>query len=206
MRFYDISVALSEDLPGFPGDPPVLLQPAGQAFALTELSLGSHSGTHMDLPGHLGLPGETAATLPPERLIGPCRVWDLSPWPGPIDAGLLSRCPLPEEGRVLLRTGNSRLWRRSGFCSEYRSLTADGAEWLVAQGLQLLGMDYLSVEKADGDGSVHRLLLEAGIVVLEGLDLDRVPEGRYELICLPLKLAVADGAPCRAVLRCLEIP
>jgi arylformamidase len=103
----------------------------------------------------------------------------------------------------LLRTGNSRLWKEKTFCADYQALTSDGAAWLISRGVRLIGIDYLSIEAASGDGTVHRLLLEAGLVILEGLDLSRVSAGNYELICLPLKLASHDGAPCRAVLRSL---
>ncbi len=203
MDLYDISVSLTEALPTYPGDPPLILTPSAKPFVVTSLSFGSHSGTHIDLPGHLGLAGPTVAELPLERLIGPCHVWDLSGHRGPIDAALLARQPAPSVQRLLLRTGNSRLWQEQEFCADYQALTADGAAWLIAQGIKLVGIDYLSIEAATGDGHVHRLLLEGGLMVLEGLDLSRVPASSYELICLPLKLASRDGAPCRAVLRCL---
>jgi arylformamidase len=201
MPLYDISVSLSEFLPTFPDDPPLVLVQKSGPFAVTSLSLGSHSGTHLDLPGHLGLAGPSAAELPFEQLVGPCQVWDLSKHRGPIDAKLLARQPAPSEPKILLRTGNSRLWQEPNFCADYQALTAEGAAWLIEQGIELVGIDYLSIEAATGDGTVHRLLLEAGLLILEGLDLSRVPAGCYELICLPLKLASRDGAPCRAVLR-----
>lgn len=201
MQLYDISVSLSESLPIFPEDPPLALVQRAGSFAVTSLSLGSHSGTHLDLPGHLGLAGPSVAELPLEQLIGPCQVWDLSQHQGPIDAKLLARQPAPFAQKILLRTGNSRLWQEPIFCADYQALTADGAAWLIEQGIKLVGIDYLSIEAATGDGTVHRLLLEARLMILEGLDLSRVPAGGYELICLPLKLASLDGAPCRAVLR-----
>lgn len=201
MKLYDISVPMSPRLPVFPGDPPLTVTRCPGEFAVSALTLGSHSGTHLDLPGHLGLRGLSIIDLPLERLIGPCQVWDLSEAAGPIDAALLSRQPAPDEGQVLLRTGNSRLWSEQSFRADYQALTVDGAAWLVERGLALVGIDYLSIEAADGDGTVHRRLLQGGVMVLEGLDLSAVPAGRYELICLPLKLACDDGAPCRALLR-----
>jgi arylformamidase len=203
MHFYDISVSLSEALPSFPGDPPLTLAQSAGSFAVTSLSLGSHSGTHLDLPGHLGLAGSSVADLPLEQLIGPCQVWDLSEHQGPIDEALLARQPAPAGPKVLLRTRNSHLWQEKEYCADYQALTVDGAAWLIAQGIKLIGIDYLSIEAATGDGTVHRLLLEGGLLVLEGLNLSRVSAGNYELICLPLKLASHDGAPCRAVLRSL---
>ncbi|MEZ4485706.1 MAG: cyclase family protein [Syntrophotaleaceae bacterium] len=164
------------------------------------LSLGSHSGTHVDPPGHLGLAGPSVAELP-RGLDRPASGMDPSEHMGPIDAALLSRQPIPTEQKLMLRTGNSRLWQEPNFCADYQALTPDGAAWLISQGIKLVGIDYLSIEAATGDGTVHRLLLEAGLMVLEGLDLSQVSAGDYELICLPLKLASHDGAPCRAVLR-----
>lgn len=203
MRLYDISVPLNEFLPVFPEDPPLALAQSTGPFSITSLSLGSHSGTHLDLPGHLGLAGPSVAELPLGQLIGPCQVWDMSEHHGPIDAASLVRQPSLAEQKILLRTANSSLWRESNFCAEYQALTADGAAWLIAQGIKLVGIDYLSIEAATGDGTVHRLLLDAGILILEGLDLSQVCAGTYELICLPLKLSSHDGAPCRAVLRSL---
>lgn len=203
MKLYDISVSLSESLPVFPGDPPLTLNPHGGSYAVTALCLGSHSGTHLDLPGHLGLSGPSVAEISLHQLIGPCQVWDLGDHQGPIDAQKLARQPYPKEGRLLLRTGNSRLWRAQTFCPHYQALTEDAAAWLVEHKIALIGIDYLSVEEAPGDGAVHRRLLQAGTLILEGLDLSQVPSGRYELICLPLKILGEDGGPCRAVLRCL---
>ncbi|APG28187.1 hypothetical protein A7E78_10215 [Syntrophotalea acetylenivorans] len=203
MKIIDISVPLNETLPVFPGDPPLVLAQQGGAFAVSSLSLASHSGTHLDLPGHLGLDGPSVVDLPLEQMIGPCQVWDLSEHRGPIDEALLARRPEPVGPKVLLRTGNSRLWQEKTFCADYQALTADGAAWLISRGVRLIGIDYLSIEAPSGDGTVHRLLLEAGLIILEGLDLRGVSAGSYELICLPLKLASCDGAPCRAVLRSL---
>ncbi len=107
-----------------------------------------------------------------------CQVWDLSETSGSIDATLLSRQPAPDQGRVLLRTVNFHPWGEPSFRSDHQALTVDGA------------------------GTVHRRLLQGGAMVLEGLDLNGVPAGRYELICLPLKLSCDDGTPCRALLRC----
>ncbi len=203
MKIYDISVSLSEDLPIFPGDPSVRLRPRTGEFRVSELNCGSHSGTHLDLPGHIGLAGPKVAALPLESLIGPCLVWDFSDQQGPIDRQLLARQPLSDASRVLLRTGNSRLWQKKSFHPRYQALTEDAAAWLVEHKIALIGIDYLSVEEVAGAGAVHRLLLQAGTLILEGLDLSQVPSGRYELICLPLKILGEDGGPCRAVLRSL---
>jgi arylformamidase len=207
MPLYDISVTLSPALPRFPGDPPVRFRPhAGEPFRLTRLAFGSHAGTHLDASAHLLPQGAPAGELPLERLLGPCLVLDLSGHAGDIDAAALRRLPLHGHRRLLLHTRNSALWRRRRYSRRHVGLTPDAAAWLVERGVKLVGIDYLSVEPAGGDGSVHRLLLEGGVVVLEGLDLSAVEHGEYELLCLPLKLSVADGAPCRAVLRRPDTP
>jgi len=206
MILYDISVPLSPSLPRYPGDPPVRLAPLpapgeGEAFRLTRLSFGSHAGTHIDAPSHLLADGATVDAIPLSLLIGPCLVVDLRGHGNAIDDGLLRRLPLGGQQRLLFHTDNSALWDRPGFTEEFAALTPEGAAYLVELGVQLVGIDYLSVEPFPGKGKVHRLLLEAGVVILEGLNLAGVERGEYELICLPLKVGSGDGAPCRAVLR-----
>ncbi len=201
MTLFDISVPLSPSAPSFPGDPKVILEALPGDFVVTRLEFGSHCGTHLDLPGHLDIEGPPGDRVPLAELIGPCLVYDLSGHLGPVDGRALAGLPDGGPERLLLKTGNSRLWRQGQFVDHYQALTPDGAACLVERGVRLLGMDYLSVECSKGTGEVHRLLLEAGMLVLEGLDLTAVLAGVYELICLPLKLAVADGVPCRAVLR-----
>ncbi len=203
MTLYDISRPLSCTLPVFPGDPEVQLAPITEAapFHLTRLSLGSHSGTHIDAPAHLLENGPGVDHIPLDTLIGPCRVVDLSKDRGPISAAELEACELAGVSRLLLRTRNSQLWKNRAFCENYIGLTADAAALLVALNIKLVGIDYLSIEPFKGDGTVHRTLLEAGTVILEGLDLGSILPGDYELICLPLKIEGGDGAPCRTVLR-----
>lgn len=211
MNLYDISVPLSPRTPSFPGDPAVevAIQPiaAGAApFRVTRLCCSSHAGTHIDAPAHLLPGGTTVDRLPLDLLLGDCLVLDLSGHTGDIGEAALRKLPLRGHRRLLLRTSNSALWQQPPFVAEHVGLTPDGAAWLVGVGVQLVGIDYLSVEPATSAGAVHRLLLEAGVVILEGLDLSGVERGEYELICLPLKLAGGDGAPCRAVLRRRETP
>jgi arylformamidase len=201
---FDISVPLRTGAAGFPGDPPAELVAASSPesfFDLTRLTCCSHAGTHLDGAGHAGLWGPRLDQLSLDRLIGSVLVADCRQVEGHIDADHLRRLPLQGCRRLLLKTRNSRLWRQPGFHSDYQALTLDGAHYLCDAGIELIGIDYLSIEAFDGDGEVHYRLLRDGVAVLEGLDLSAVAPGCYELICLPLKLACADGAPCRAVLR-----
>jgi arylformamidase len=206
MVLYDISVAISPSLPRYPGDPPVRLSPLptpadGEPFCVTRLSFGSHTGTHIDAPAHLLVDGMTVDEIPLPRLIGQCLVVDLTAHDGEIGADLLKKLPLKGATRLLIHTRNSDLWDHPGFVEEFAALTPAAATWLVELGVQLVGIDYLSVEHNRTQGEVHRILLEAGVVILEGLNLAGVGRGEYELICLPLKITGGDGAPCRAVLR-----
>jgi len=209
MVLYDISVSISPSLPCTPGDPPVRLSmlpaPAeGEPFRITRLSFGSHTGTHVDAPAHLLADGMTVDEIPLAVLIGHCLVVDLTAHDGEIDVGLLRKLPLKGERRLLFHTRNSSLWGQPGFVGEFTALTPAAATFLVELGVQLVGIDYLSVEHHRSQGEVHRILLEAGVVILEGLNLAGVERGGYELICLPLKIRGADGAPCRAVLRGID--
>jgi arylformamidase len=205
MKLYDISVPLFNGLPAYPGDPRVSVEPVlgikdGDGANVSRITMAGHSGTHIDAPSHMLEDGDTLDSIPLSILMGKAYVADLR---GVTEIGAreLGRISLRGVERLLLKTDNSGLWERSAFCAEYVSLNEDGAEHLVRQGIGLVGIDYLSIEKFDGDGSVHRRLMHNGIVILEGLDLSRVEEGHYELFCLPLRIAGADGAPARAVLR-----
>jgi len=204
MPLIDISVLISENLPAFPGDPAVHLERIGEAanpFHLTRLSLGSHCGTHIDAPAHLIREGATVDAIPLEWLVGSCRVVDMRGARNTLSAGILKPLPLAGVRRLLLRTDNSALWQQPGFSENYVGLAPDAANYLVELGIRLIGIDYLSIEPPGDRSEVHNILLGAGVVILEGLDLSAAAAGDYELLCLPLKLSGIDGAPCRAVLR-----
>jgi len=206
MMVIDISVAISSALLTYPGDPKVEFSclPAtgeGDSFRTSRLCFGTHTGTHIDAPLHLLPDGMPVDHISLDLLIGSCLVVDLADHDGEIDVGLLKKLPLKGETRLLFRTRNSGLWDLSQFVEEFTGLTPAAANWLVDSGVRLVGIDYLSVERSQSQGEVHRTFLEAGVVILEGLNLAGVNRGKYELVCLPLKLSGADGAPCRAVLR-----
>ncbi len=205
MKIYDISVSLNNDLPVYPGDPPLLIEPAlriekGDGSNVSRLSLPSHCGTHIDAPRHLDDHGLAVDHLSLQILAGRALVAELAGTKR-IGRKELERLPVKGEERLLLKTGNSLLWSRPGFVKDYASLTEEGADYLAGIGVRLVGIDYLSIEAFNGNGAVHRKLLEHGVIILEGLNLDGVKEGVYELICLPLKLSGGDGAPARAILR-----
>ena len=189
----DISLPIGADTPVWPGDPPVVVEPvtrveAGDIAGVSRLSLGTHTGTHVDPPAHF-LPGATTVdALPLDVLVGPAVVAGVPA--GPIDRASLESLGLADGStRVLLKTGAAD-----------GTLTTDGARCLVERAVRLVGIDTLSIEAATDDYPVHRILLGAGVVIVEGLDLAAAPPGPYELVCLPLRIVGGDGAPARAVL------
>ena len=189
----DISRPIGPDTPVWPGDPPVSVEPVarvrdGDPADVSRLALGTHTGTHVDPPAHF-LPGTpTVDALPLDVLIGPAVVAQFSP--GPIDGTALESTALPDRPvRLLLKTGG-----------DAGVVTPDGARWLVERGVRLVGADTLSIEPDTDDYPVHRTLLGAGVVIVEGLDLAGVRPGSYQLVCLPLRIVDGDGAPARAVL------
>jgi arylformamidase len=172
--------------------------PRGDVANVSKLELGVHTGTHVDAPFHFFEGGDGAESLPLEPLVGRAWVADGGAIHGPIDAAALETCGIPADAeRVLLKTPNGRLWERDDFTRDFFRLDGSGAEWVVHRGIRLIGIDYLSI----GDQDAHRVLLGAGVVAVEGLDLRHVEPGWYELLCLPLNVVGSDGAPARALLR-----
>lgn len=207
MRIYDISVPIDNEIPVWPGDPPVDLRRVsaiaeGSNANVSTLAAGVHVGTHVDAPLHF-LDGRGAVeAMPLAAMIGPAFVADLRK-AMVIDSTALSKAGIPPRTRrVLFRTRNSAFWkdRSQGFRKDFVAVDASGAEWLVRRKIALVGVDYLSVAPFGNSRPTHEILLGAGMVILEGVDLSGVPAGRYELVCLPIKLVGSDGAPARAVL------
>ena len=209
LRIYDVSVPISDLLPVWPGDPRIEIEPFsrisdGQSANVTRLSMSSHTGTHVDAPYHFVEGGTTVDRLSLDLLMGPAFVAEMDGLEGnKIEVYDLASLRLPRSTtRLLLKTSNSSLWegRLGEFERSYVHLTPQAAEWLVNRGIRLIGVDYLSVEAFDvSDHRVHRTLLEAGTVIIEGLNLSQVPPGPCRLICLPLKIAGGDGAPARVL-------
>ncbi|HUM91088.1 MAG TPA: cyclase family protein [Candidatus Competibacter sp.] len=206
--YLDISLTISPNLPHWPGSPLTEItrrRDMGQGDAVNDsvLRCGVHTGTHVDAPLHFLADGADVTQLALDALIGPVVVVAL-PDVGAVTANDLESLNLPTgTSRLLLRTRNSEGWRRGerDFRTDFVALTVDAARWIAARGLRLIGVDYLSVQIFRGDPQTHIALLQAGIVIVEGLNLAEVAPGSYELICLPLKLAGAEGAPARAVLK-----
>jgi arylformamidase len=208
MTIYDISLSLSPSLPFWPGDPGLKLEQfesmdRGALYNATQMISSVHVGTHVDAPRHFINNGRTVEQLPLEVLTGPCYVVQLPDGIDAITAEVLDRTEVTSEmKRVLFGTSNSHLWARgeSKFQTDFVAITEDGAEWLVERGVQLVGVDYLSVAPYEEPIPTHVTLLQAGVVVVEGLNLANIMRGFYDLYCLPLKIVGSDGAPARAIL------
>ncbi|MFA5330919.1 MAG: cyclase family protein [Methanoregula sp.] len=197
MKIIDITRTLSEKTVSYPGDtPPQFSQRDAGIYLISDLHMNSHSGTHIDAPVHYLKTGNTIDTVPLDRLVGPCRVIDLTGTGSEITARDLEG-KLGGSKRILLKT---RFSGETRFREDYPHLTLDAARLLCAKGILCVGIDSFSIEAFVCDGSVHRELMGNGIIIIELLDLSMVNGGEYGLVALPLKLDGLDGAPARAVL------
>jgi arylformamidase len=206
-RIHDISIDIIAGGVVYPGNPPIAIElqqalARGDGANVSTLSFGSHTATHVDAAKHFFDDGQPVDQLPLERLVGPCTVIEFADSVMAIGRAELSMHDLTGVRRVLFKTRNSRsLQKRREFVQDYTHVAPDGAERLVELGVELVGVDYLSVEQfKSGHHRTHRTLLGARVVIIEGLALADVAPGRYELVCLPLKLRGLDGAPARAIL------
>jgi arylformamidase len=212
MPIYDVTVPVSNELPTWPGDPGIQIDEvrilSKDGANVSGLCFSAHTGTHVDAPAHFIEGAAKVESLPLDALIGEAEVIEV-----PVDrlaideAFVTARCS-PGMTRFLFKTRNSAFWNEPNpeFHNDFTYLDLEAAKKLVQQGLKLVGIDYLSIEKFGQEKhETHVALLSHGVVILEGLNLSEVPAGRYELICLPLRLrtSLGDGAPARAVLRTL---
>jgi len=209
-RWIDISIPIQEGMVNWPGDEPVRVETThslenGDSNNLSSISMSSHTGTHMDAPLHFIHGDKGIDELPLDIVIGRARIIEILDTES-VKPGELSRHKIHGGERVLLKTYNSyHNWSIKEFNENFVHITVKAARYLAACGIKLLGVDYLSVGGYKGNGDeVHKTLLEAGIWIIEGLNLSHVEPGKYDLICLPLKIVGADGAPARAILRSLK--
>jgi arylformamidase len=205
-RIYDISVPIRSGGIVYPGNPEIdiTLQQAvakGAGANVSAIRFGSHTGTHADASRHFFDDGQPVDQIPLDRLIGPALLVSFPDNVRAIGAAELKAHDLRGRTRILLRTRNSALLSLKQFVPDYTYLAPDGAEYLVDKGVELVGIDYLSIEQFhSGHHRTHRTLLAKSVVIVEGLDLSSAPPGEYQLICLPLRIEGCDGAPARAVL------
>ena len=207
MRLYDISVGISSEIPIWPGDPSIEIErfsriEEGEDANVTRMNACVHAGTHIDAPLHFIEGGMSVDALPLEVLLGRAYVVDL-PDADKVDETTLEKAQIPPRTRRLLfKTRNSFLWEENEkeFQRDFVGVDSSGAEWLVRKGIQLVGIDYLGIAPYEESAQPHRILLEADVVILEGLNLSEVQRGRYTLYCFPIKIIGSEGAPARAIL------
>jgi arylformamidase len=206
MKLIDVSVPLDAQLPTYPHNTPFSLEPIkriarGDSSNVSTLHMSAHTGTHVDAPRHFFDEGPGTESLPLELLIGRARVIEVNSRAG-VAAKDLETIDFSDDVRVLIKTLNSRLWGAPEFHEDYVGVLESGAKHLVEHGIKVVGVDYLSVEKFHNPGApAHHILLGAGTIVIEGLDLRGIEPGVYEMFCLPLRVVGSDGAPARVVLR-----
>lgn len=206
----DISVPLRSPMAHWPGDAPFVIDQVmdmtrGDVANLTTLSMSAHTGTHMDAPRHFVDGGRPIDAMPLEATVGTARVIAIQD-ENAITAGELHRHHIVRGDRLLFKTRNSeRCWKSRCFLKQFVHINAGAAEYLANLGVRCVGVDYLSVGGYQTDGvETHQILLGAGIWLIEGLDLSAVAPGRYDLVCLPLKIEGGEGAPARAIVRRLR--
>jgi arylformamidase len=200
----DVSVALSPSTVSWENESATVIErvssiEAGDGYNLSRIALGVHTGTHVDAPLHFINGADSVESLSLDALIGTALVVDARSVSEEIDAELVERSLAEGCERVLFATRNSELWDEASYRSDFVAISPQAASLLVERGVRLVGIDYLSI----GEPEAHRKLLSHGVVLLEGLDLRGIEAGRYRLICLPLNIVGADGAPARAVLTAL---
>lgn len=207
LKIHDISLAVASGGVVYPDNPPIEIVPEkslakGATSNISRISFGSHTATHVDAQRHFLADGAAVDDIPLDVLIGPALLVRFPDDVMAITAGHLKAAAIGGQKRVLFATRNSGFIRGTEFVRDFTYVAPDAAEYLVDQGVKLVGVDYLSVEQfRSGHHKTHKTLLGAGVVIVEGLDLSVPRPGTYELICLPLRLAGLDGAPARAVLR-----
>ncbi len=208
MSFHDISLKLSGETVRWVTSPPFELaerrrMSKGDPNNSSAVNMSVHSGTHIDAPFHFVEQGTTIDQLPLERFIGPALVYGVET-ERYITKEHVAGIRLEGATRVLFKTRNSGLLHQREYDPDFGAFSVEAAQALVELGVELVGLDYLSVALADEQVPVHRAFLDHGVILLEGIDLSEVAPGRYELMCLPIPLRDSDGAPCRAVLKDLE--
>lgn len=205
VTYFDISLPIRDGMLSWPSDPDVSLKSfktvAEKGNNVTKLETGTHFGTHIDAPKHFSDEGIGVDKIPPQKLLGPVVVIDLT--------GISGNLILPEHlpasvpaSRIIFKTANTTNdLLRKPFTEDYVALSGEAAEELAGAGVELVGVDYLSIQRRGDDKRAHTALLDQNIVIIEGLFLQNVPAGEYELIALPLRIKDGDGAPARVLLR-----
>lgn len=210
-NYIDISVPLHPNLPVWTGGYGVHISAlqqlrSGDIANVSRLDIDIHNGTHIDAPLHFVDGGKTTDEIALDRFLGPCHVVEIK------GVKAIGRQELEAAGipwgikRLLLKTDNSELWTNMShpFVEDFSALSPDGAQWAVDRGIDLIGIDYHSIQRFADPPDTHIILLQHEIIILEGLDLRDAAPGVYELICLPIKIRGVEGASARAILKVIH--
>jgi len=203
-KIIDISLPVKTGMTIYPGNAPVLISSwhsiqKGDSSNLSLLSLGSHTGTHIDAPFHGHMEGKTLGQIPLSVFVGKCKVFDFESSKEAVTLEDIKSRQIEKGDRILLRTSNS-VRGMDTFYDDYVYLSGEAAEYLAEKEVVLVGIDSLSIkQRGSKDNRPHSALLSKDIPIIEGLNLKDVSSGEYELYCLPLSVDI-DGAPARVVL------
>ena len=204
-EIHDISYELSNQSVVYPGDPPyrsaVFACIDDKGFAMSEVAMNTHMGTHWDPPIHIIKGAASIDQIPLDRFIGPARIVEIDPETDCIEPKHLKQLRLKKGSCLLFKTKNSRLLKEPAFRNDYTYISPEAAEYLSKTGIKVIGLDYFTIEGLQyPEFPAHRTLLERGVLILEAIDLSNIEPGDYNLIALPLKIKDGDGSPTRAVL------
>lgn len=204
-KFYDLTLELKEDIIVYPGDPNFEIDNVcsislGDSYNISSISMGTHTGTHIDAPRHFYNESGTIDEISMDKLIGEVKVFDMGSLKE-ISKQHIEDFNIEEGDKIFFKTNNSKLLKNNIYSEDFVSLTKDAAEYLADKKVPTVGIDYLSIEKSNSEfNDVHLLLLKKDVVIVEGINLSDVEEGIYNFAALPLKIKDGDGAPARVVL------
>jgi len=199
-KFFDISLSLDNSTFPWPGDTKFIRLEKKGSGIVSQLIMSTHTGTHVDAPKHFLFNKSGVDKIALTKLVGPARIVEINA-KNLITSSDLEKLKIQKGERILFKTRNSGLYKKGKFTADYVSLSHDGARHLARKKIALVGTDYLGIEAKSAPGhTVHKTLLSAGIVNVEGLDLSKIKPGSYNLAVLPLKIKAGDGSPARAVL------
>ena len=206
MAVHDISLAIEPGLPTWPTSEGFRIRramrvAAGDPANVSIVEMDVHTGTHVEAPLHFLDGTDALEAVELDRFVGPAQVVEVA-GPAVTADGLAGLAIPPGTARLLVKTGNSARWAAGwgAFDERYVALTRDAAQWVVERGIRLIGIDHLSIEQFDDGGETHRILMRAGVVILEGLNLHGIDPGAYTLVAAPIRLAGTEAAPARALL------
>ncbi|MDY6930838.1 MAG: cyclase family protein [Halobacteriota archaeon] len=205
MELIDITLPISESMLIYRGDPEVKIEQVKNidvhGVKLSKISMGLHSGTHVDSPSHFLKDAESIDSLNLKSFVGDAKVFDLTSVEKSIEESDLSDFEIENGDIVIFKTTNSNLYKTDTFTKDFVHIGLSAAEYLVKKKVKTVGIDYLSIEKSGSkEHPVHKLLLSNGVIIVEGLDLRDVMPGDYTFFCLPLKIEGVEASPARCVL------